>query len=206
MQECAVILSGMSGISKPMKTLPLLIRERGVTVKIYEATRRKKTKSGNSRRYKEFTIAYYLGNERRRETFSDLSLAKARAHEIAVSILQGRSSVLELTNSDKDFYLHALKLLKPVDVPLHIAVEEYVAARSRLDGESLLTTAKEYAQRHQHCDKPVGEIVDELLASKGRDGLSLRYIQSLRGHLKNGFAQVFHTNIGSITASMIEEW
>jgi integrase len=189
-----------------MKTEPLLIRERGVTVRIYQATRRKKTKSGKSRRYKEFTIAYYLGNERRRETFSDLSLAKIRAREIAVSILQGRSQVLELTNSDKDFYLHALKLLKPVGVPLHIAIEEYVAARSRLDGESLLSAAKEYAHRHRHCDKPVGEIVDELLASKQRDGLSLRYIQSLRGHLKNGFAQVFRTNIGSITASMIEGW
>src|SRR5262249_28704874 len=161
MQECAVILSGMSGISKPMKTLPLLIRERGVTVKIYEATRRKKTKSGNSRRYKEFTIAYYLGNERRRETFADLSEAKARAREIAISILQGRSQVLELTNSDKDFYLHALKLLKPVGVPLHIAVEEYVAARSHLDGESLLLAAKDYAHRRRcSVDKPVREVVD----------------------------------------------
>src|SRR5262249_17019036 len=59
---------------------------------------------------------------------------------------------------------------------------------------------------HQHSDKPVTEIVDELLVTKKRDGLSLRYIQSLRGHLKNGFAQAFHTNIGSITASMIEAW
>jgi len=189
-----------------MKTLPLLIRERGVTVKIYEATRRKKTKSGNSRRYKEFTVAYYLGNERRRETFADLSEAKARAREIAISILQGRSQVLELTNSDKDFYLHALKLLKPVGVPLHIAVEEYVAARSHLDGESLLLAAKDYAHRRRcSVDKPVREVVDDLLIAKARDGLSKRYLETLRHHL-NRFAAAFKTNIGSVTARLIEEW
>jgi len=99
-----------------------------------------------------------------------------------------------------------MNLLRPHGLPLHSVVEEYLAARARLDGESLLSAAKEYARRHRHSDKPVQEVVDELLATKKRDGLSLRYIQSLRGHLKNGFAQAFHTNIGSVTASVIEEW
>ena len=32
-----------------------------------------------------------------------------------------------------------------------------------------------------------------------------RYLKTLRSHLKR-FAQAFHTNIGSVTAGMIEQW
>ena len=191
---------------KVMKSKPIIVRERGVSVKIYQAKRHKKTKGGKSRRYKEFTIAYYVGNERRRETFSDIAKAKLRAREIAVSILRGRFPVLELTNADSESYVQALNLLKPLDIPLHSAVEEYVVARSHLDGESLLSAAKEYAARRKHAvDKPVREVVDDLLATKQRDGLSKRYIDTLRGHL-NRFADAFKTNIGSVTARVIEEW
>jgi integrase len=44
-----------------------------------------------------------------------------------------------------------------------------------------------------------------MLAAKKRDHLSVRYIQTLRSHLKR-FASAFQTNIGSVTASLIEEW
>jgi integrase len=135
-----------------------------------------------------------------------LSDAKEAAHEIATKIAQGRANAKELNGRDLESYNAAMNLLRPHGLPLHSVVEEYLAARERLDGESLLSAAKEYARRHRHSDKPVQEVVDELLAAKKRDGLSLRYIQSLRGHLKNGFAQAFHTNIGSIPAGMIEEW
>ena len=37
--------------------------------------------------------------------------------------------MLELTNADSESYVQALNLLKPLDIPLHSAVEEYVVAR-----------------------------------------------------------------------------
>jgi hypothetical protein len=96
--------------------------------------------------------------------------------------------------------------LRPLGIPLHSAVEEYVAARSHLDGESLLSAVKEHARRRHHVvDKRVPEIVEELLAAKQRDGLSERYIQTLRSHL-NRFSSAFQTNIGSVSARFIEEW
>jgi integrase len=170
-------------------------------VKIYRGKIKKR-----GRKYDLFTLAYYREGKRQRQTFGKLSDAKAAAHEIATRIAQGRANAKELNGADLESYNAAMNLLRPLGLPLHSAVEEYVAARERLDGESLLSAAKEYARRHRHSDKPVADIVDELLASKKRDGLSLRYIQSLRGHLKNGFAKAFQTNIGSITAKIIEEW
>jgi len=107
--------------------------------------------------------------------------------------------VLELTNADSESYRRAVNLLKPLGIPLHSAIEEYVAAHSHLNGESLLSAAKEYTSRRKHAvDKPVREVVNDLLAVKQRDGLSKRYIDTLRGHL-NRFADAFRTNIGSVT-------
>jgi len=190
-----------------MKTKPILVRERGVTVKIYAGESRKKIKSGKSRQYKLYTVAYHIGKEpRRRETFADLATAKARAHEVAVSILHGRLPVLELTNSDSESYLRAIQLLRPLKLPLHSAVEEYVSARSKLDGESLVSVVGEHLARKRNIpQRRVGEVVDELLAAKEHDGLSPRYIYMLGSDLTR-FKDAFQTNIGSVTSRVIEDW
>jgi integrase len=180
---------------------PKVVKVGSAVVKIY---RGKITVGG--RRYETFTVAYHRDGKRQRKVFRKLSDAKEAARDIATKIAQGRANAKELNGSDLESYNAAMNLLRPHGLPLHSVIEEYLAARERLDGESLLSAAKEYARRHRHSDKPVQEVVDQLLATKERDGLSLRYIQSLRGHLKNGFAQAFRTNIGSITASMIDEW
>jgi integrase len=185
---------------------PLTVKERGVAVKIYRSTSEKKNTKGKSRRYKFYTIAYYVGKERKRETFADLPKAKARAQEIVISILQGRLPVLELTNADSESYLRAIQLLRPVGIPLHSAIEEYVAARSKLDGESLVLVVGEHLSRkHNIPQKRVGEIVDELLIAKQHDGLSARYIYALRSDLTR-VKNAFQTNITSITSSLIEDW
>lgn len=188
----------MNSHEKPNGRKPTVVKVGNAVVKIY---------SGKSRGYDLFTVVHYAGGQRKRETFAKLEDAKNRAGEVARAMLNGRLSVLELTNADREGYVKALELLQPIGVPLHSAIEEYVAARSHLKGESLLSAVKAHAARQRNVtDKPVGEIVDELLAAKERDGLSLRYIQSLRGHLKNGFARAFQINIGSVTTTLIKKW
>jgi integrase len=176
---------------------PTVVKVGNAVVKIY---------SGKSRGYDLHTLVHYAGGQRRRETFAKLAEAKKRAEEVARAMLNGRLEVLELANADREAYVHALRLLKPLGVPLHNAIEEYVAARSHLHDESLLSAAKTHAARQRNViEKSVGEIVDELLAAKKRDGLSLRYIQSLRSHLTR-FGKAFRVKIGSVTAGLIEEW
>src|SRR5215469_2060036 len=91
------------------------------TIKIYHW----QSKSG----YDQFKVSYHEDGTLKRETFGSLAKAKARATEIAVQIERGERDALKLTNSDRSTYLHALELLKPTRVPLHVAIEEYLSLR-----------------------------------------------------------------------------
>jgi len=96
--------------------------------------------------------------------------------------------------------------LQPLRIPLHSAIEEYVAARAHLNGEPLLSAVKHHAARRRDViDKRVPEIVAEFLANQQRDGASQRYLETLRAHL-NRFAAAFNTSIGSIASRFIDEW
>src|SRR5260370_19955502 len=117
----------------PFNRKPILVKAGNAPVKIYR---------GKSRGYDLFTVVHYAGGSRRRETFGDLADAKERARQVARAIINGRAAVLELTNVDREGYVGALELLRPLGIPLHSAVEEYAAARSHLDSESLLAAVK----------------------------------------------------------------
>ena len=180
---------------------PIKVKVGNAIVKIYRDTYKK-----NSTDYERFSIAYYSDGKRKIETRASETEARSRAHELATQIARGRVNVLNLTNADCDSYVAALNLLRPLSIPLHAAVEEYVAAREHLKGESLLSAAKEHAARRRHViEKKVSEIVSELISAKKRDGLSVRYIETLNSHL-NRFGAAFQTNIGSVTARLISDW
>jgi integrase len=180
---------------------PIQVKVGNTIVKIYRDTYKK-----NSTDYERYSIAYYLDGKRKIETRASETEARVRAHELATQIARGRVNVLSLTNADRDGYIAALNLLQPLGVPLHAAVEEYVAAHEQLHGESLLSAVKEHAARRRHViEKKVIEVVAEFISAKERDGLSLRYLQTLRSHL-NRFAAAFHINIGSVTARLIGDW
>jgi integrase len=162
--------------------------------------------SGQARGYLSFTVAYYSGGKRKRESFANFDNAKERAYEVQRAIINDRLAVLELTSVDRDGYLGAMNLLRPLGVPLYSAVEEYVAARSLLNGEPLLSAVQEHLGRRRNIlEKRVREVVDELIASKIQVGLSKRYTDTLRCYL-NRFASAFETNIGSVISRMIEDW
>jgi integrase len=121
-------------------------------------------------------------------------------------MVNDRLAVAQLTNADCDGYLRAVGLLRPFNIPLYSAVEEYLAARSLLNGEPLLSAVQGYISRRRSVtDKDVRQIVDELIVAKKEAGLSKRYTDTLRCYL-NRFADAFETKIGSVTSRMIEHW
>jgi integrase len=187
----------MNRHENPNRRKPIIVKVGNAAVKIYQ---------GKSRGYDLFTVVHYAGGQRKRETFAKLQDAKRRAGEVARAMLNGRLAVLELTSADREGYVSALELLKPLGIPLHSAIEEYVAARSHLHGESLLSAVKEHAARRRCvADRGVGEIVNEMLMAKKHDGLSPRYLYMLGSDLTR-FKNAFKTNIGSITSAVIEDW
>ena len=179
----------------------------------------KTVKTGNSRikiyrgesgGYDLFTVVHYRNGKRIRENFREERNATSRAQEIATAIEKGRLEVLELTNSDRENYLGAVRALRPLRIPLHAAIEEFVAARTQLGGDSILTAVKDYLTRKRNVqERRVDQVVDEFLADKrkARDQgeLSTRYVYQIKSDLTR-FKNAFHTNISGITPALIEDW
>ena len=180
---------------------PIKVKVGNTIIKIYQDTYKK-----NGSDYQRYSIAYYLDRKRKIETRASEAEARERAHELATQIARGRINVLSLTNADCDSYIAAMNLLRPLDIPLHTAIAEYVAACEQLNGESVLSAAKEHATRRRHViEKKVSDVVAEFISAKEQDGLSVRYLQTLRSHL-NRFAATFQTQMGSVTARLIVDW
>jgi integrase len=186
---------------------PIVIKAGNVPVKIYRGKPRVyETRSGKIRRHELFTLVYYSRGARCREAFGNEERARERANEIARAIINDRLALLELTNTDRESYLRAVNLLRPLGVPLHSAIEEYVAARSILNGAALLPALQEHAAaRRNIVEKRVLEVVDEMIASKERGDLSKRYVETLRTYL-NRFASAFQTNIENVFSRAIGDW
>lgn len=181
----------------------------GGLAKIYPESYTKRVGS-RRRRYQRFTVSHYRvdGKKRTRyrKSFSSLEDARFEAERVAMAIANGEGDVLKLTSTDRASYLHAIARLEPIGIPLHAAIEEYITAREHA-GAGLIAAAKEFAQRHSTVAlrKPVTEVVKEFLAAKEQDGMSVRYLQSLRSHL-NRFADHFGMNISTVTTALIESW
>src|SRR5215471_11305469 len=155
------------------------------TIKIY----RHKGGCYKGKQYEIFTVPFRINGKQRRKNFSRYKAAWDFASDTATAVEKGRAHVLSLNAADWQSYIAAKNLLRPFGIPLHDAIEEYVATR----------------KRKKITEKRVGEIVDELLATKQNVGLSDRYIETLRTYLLR-FANSFQTNIGSVSTGAIALW
>lgn len=145
----------------------------GVTVRVFGATRKS---------VQSYVLAYYLADERQRETFrGTLDAAKTRAEEIAKMIGSQQAANGVLPQSDVQTYLSAVASLKQISVTLPAAVAEYIAARQRI-GNRPLADAADYYARHACLDMPqksLAEVAQEMLDAKKTDGVSQIYRQQL---------------------------
>jgi len=161
------------------------VKRGNTTIKIY----RHKGRCYKDKQYELFTVAYRLNEKQRRKNFSRYKEAWDFASDTAITLEKSRAQVLSLSAADWQSYITAKNLLEPFGIPIHQAIEEYIATQ----------------KRKKTIEKRVGEIVDELLAAKQSAGLSGRYIETLRTYL-NRFADSFQTNIGSIHTGAIALW
>src|SRR5215471_208197 len=167
-----------------MKTITA-VKRGNTTIKIY----RHKGRRYKGKHYELYTVAYRLNGKQLRKNFSRYKDAWSFASERATALEKGCAQVLSLSIADWQSYMAAKDLLRPFGIPLHDAIEEYVAMRK---GKKI-------------TEKRVGDIVEELLAVKQNAGLSDRYIETLRTYL-NRFADSFQTNIGCINTGAIALW
>src|SRR5262245_11911821 len=159
--------------------------KRGNTIiKIY----RHKGRRYKGKQYELFTVAYRRHKKQFRKNFSRHKDAWDFASDTATALEKGQTQVLACS-ADWQSYIAAKNLLKPLGIPLHEAIEEYVAMRNR----------------KKTVEKRVGNVVDELLDAKKQARLSNRYTETLRTYLLR-FADSFQTNIGSVNTGAIVRW
>src|SRR5260370_9789538 len=169
--------------AKKHRHRPLIVQIGDARARIYRENYSKIVR-GRRRRYQRFTVASYrLDGEKRkrfRQSFASLQDARFEATRIETAIANGTADVFKLVSGDRAAYLHAIGALRPLKLPLHVAIDEFVEARRHVGGASLIAAAKEYAQRHAGAPvrKGIGEVVAEFLAAKEQDGMSVRYLLS----------------------------
>lgn len=184
-------------------TKPFPIKSGSVTVKLYTSTR---TVNGSD--YPLFTVAYHDGQRRVRQSFGDRAEAEARGREIADKLNQGEKSALLLTSADRSVLVHCLDRLRPLNIPLAAAVDDYVAAKSKLPPGRSLTEAIEFFLAKGTLNAPlvsVQQVVDEFIASKLRVNRSDKHVNDLRWRLSN-FAKAFQLPMREVTARQVEDY
>src|SRR5476651_1259649 len=136
---------------------PVEVKAGAVRVKIYNVSTLARER---------YTLAYHDGPERKLRQFSDFATARREAKETAATLNAGRGAALELSGADRDSYLSAMRQLKPLDVPLNVAVAEYVKAKQF--NVPLVEAAKSYSESHNAKlpDKTVEEVYQEMLKAK----------------------------------------
>ncbi len=175
-----------------------LIKHGSVTIKVNESVNRGRPL---------FFFNFYEGGRRHQRNFADKEAAHAEADTIARRLAGGHGAAIALTGRDRDAYLHAVRVLEGLDIPLSAAVEEYAAARKKLGGDPLADAVDFYLTRNpsQLPQKSVAEVVKEFLAAKTQDRLSERYLDDCRLRLQR-FSNAFKGFIANIQANEIEDW
>ena len=109
------------------------VKRGNVTVKIYQG---KNLVNGKS--YPQFTLTYYDGAQRRKKRFADLTAAHREAEFTAEKLSKGENQILNLTSVGRTIYIQAVETLRPLNVPLNVAVLEYASAIKQLPAGSTL--------------------------------------------------------------------
>ena len=154
------------------------IRHGSVGIPIYAGT------TGGKTRY---TIAFHLDGKRQRRMFTDLDEAKREAKLAAEKIQRGLAANNDLSTREREIFHAARKLLQPLDVPIMAAIEEYVRARVVLKDLPLVTAAQEFMRQNEgvKLGVTVPEICNEMVAAKGQDSVSQKYVKQLKWDLKS---------------------
>ncbi len=182
---------------------PIEVKRGNVAVKIYRGSNHV-----NGIDYPQFTLTYYEGTQRKKRRFAVLAEARREAEFTADRLSKGEGQVLNLTSVDRQIYVQAIDGLRPLNVPLNIAVQEYVSALKQLPHGSTLKEAVDFFRKRNPASlekRTVRQVADELIAAKRAAKLSQVYLWDLEVRLKR-FSNAFQMNIGNVTGTMLQTW
>lgn len=159
----------------------------------------------------EFTLAYYVGRERKREKRKDLTAAKIRAKEILDDHRDGTQHVRQLSAREVAVVDAAFEKLRTVGVSLSDAVTQFADAKAILGKESLHDAARHYVSHlaEKASERPpvtFSAIVVEFVATLKKDERSARYIEDAKSRLTRAASSFGTVNIADIKSHDIDRW
>jgi integrase len=181
---------------------PIEIKRSSIVVKIYTVNN---TVQGNI--YPQYTLVYKSGNQTVKRKFSDLESAKREGELVATKLANGENEVLRLNPNDRAIYLQACDALRPFNLPLNVAVNDYVTAIRRLPQGISLREALDFFLRRNPAYQPqktVLQVVDELIDAKTKSKRGDKHLADLKSRLGR-FADAMQMNIGQVTGVQIEQ-
>ena len=148
----------------------------------------------------EYAVKFHDGERAQIHKFRFEDDAKAKAKEVATHAKRGHVAVASLKTSDLHAYVRCRELLEPLDVPITVAVEEYVHAKAKLPaGVSLSEVVAFYLKRGMvtASTKTVRDVVSEFLATKMQAGASESYLSGLECNLRQ-FERAFDKPLAEV--------
>ena len=178
---------------------PEVIKTGSVAVKIYQ-----REKTGG---YIAFEVADYSSGTRRLRSFADHAEARREAGRIARLLASGESTAAQMRGADAASYGRAIELIRETGLPLELVAARYAEMFKILGGDHCIKAAKFFKERNTDDlpQKPVAEVVSELLTTKEARGASGRYISDLRARLTR-FAESFKVNIADVQTGDVQRW
>ena len=197
-------------MSKKRMEFPMDVRVGSVIVKIYRVRNKsyKRHKPGRKQERFSFLVSYHANGKRYQKMFAKFEEAFTDAEKKGDLIDRGELDVLKLGSVDSRAYVAAQDLLKPIGVPLELAVKDYVEAWKVLGGKaSLLEAAKEFVRRHMHelPKKMLPEAVDEMLKTREKDGTGEAYLKVLKVYL-TPLKTAFNRQLGTVTTGQLSDY
>jgi len=159
------------------KAAPVIISNDQQEIKIYT------TESHGKPLYQ---LSYYRGGRRERRSFADLNEAKREARIILGELARDSIQAENLTAAEIESYTVARRVLAPLNVPVHVAAESFVAARSILAADISIQDAVLYFNRFNKgvARKQINELFEDYIASRRAAGVSQGYVAVMDSYLR----------------------
>ena len=135
-------------------------------------------------------LSFYRGGKRERRSFADLNEAKREARIILGDLARESIEAENLTGAEIQSYIIARRTLAPFNIPVHVAVEEYTAARKDLPAAISIQDAVRYFNEFNKGieRKQINDLIEEYLSVRRARGVTDAYLAMLKRYV-GGFGR-----------------
>jgi len=153
-----------------------------------------------------YTLAWYVGMERKRKRFSTMAAAREEGRRILMNLSRGRLDAASAPMTDIEQIAAAKKILANLDVTMETAAYQYAQAKGLVGDRDLVEYVRAHVKREDNL-KPwtMPEALDQLLDEKGKLNRPIDYLSEIRKMLKP-FVEFYSGPVITLTRDDVERY